>query len=701
MTDVVLLEPPAGGASSGAATGALKPYKGLESFQVEDADLFYGRDREAEQLVARILGARLTVLHAQSGAGKTSLLNARVIPGLEAQGWTAARAIPQTDPVRAVTTTTLLGVLPPPDAERLALQAAWTDLGLPDSMGALLQEYDDLEKDDPRRRRLTAPVKVTTTVPWSGPAIEINAYPVFRRLLRSTVDLERYSSHLSVIRDLGACRSETTVDADTPVSAVVQTLTELASVYPTALERFQPAERSFDRFFWRLVQLYGLHVADFALVLLFDQAEELFTRFVDQPGRQKGMDWRLKWEFFDQLERLIGRRAPSDPVDDVLPVRFVISLRSEYIAQLDPVRSFAWELDSSSFHLGMLSKADAKSAVTGPAGKFDYGYTDDCSTRIVEELAREERYVEPAQLQIVCDKLWSVQGHLIAKAEGVHDRGEKPLIGLATLERLGFTKGILASFVGELLGDWPRDEQLETIELLEPLVTRGGTRNVASREDLVNERFRDVARRDALISRLVAAKILREERRLGGLFIEITHEFLIEPVLKLLKELAADTEYSRFRWALGALQQLAETGQDARSVGALRIGEFLALHDNRDRLQADGWAREVMLRSAVMLAHVIPEYRSPRDVVAVWARNLADVEATEPTLENVCALLSRGARLGPAELRRLEADRGGVHLTQVQARVALRSMLAGAIDAERDAVACWTKKVIDHEQPDA
>ena len=106
-----------------------KPYKGLESFQIEDADFFYGRDREAEQVLAKILCARLTVLHAQSGAGKTSLLNARIIPSLEANGWTAVRTIPQNDPIQAVTTTVLLHVLPAPLAERQALENCWVDLG--------------------------------------------------------------------------------------------------------------------------------------------------------------------------------------------------------------------------------------------------------------------------------------------------------------------------------------------------------------------------------------------------------------------------------------------------------------------------------------------------------------------------------------------------------------------------------------------
>src|SRR6185436_15640970 len=94
-----------------------KPYKGPESYQIEDGDFFFGRDVQSDQLIAKILSSRLTVLHAQSGAGKTSLLNARVIPGLQSRGWFAVRVLPQNDPIRSTSLTTLHAVLPPPEAE--------------------------------------------------------------------------------------------------------------------------------------------------------------------------------------------------------------------------------------------------------------------------------------------------------------------------------------------------------------------------------------------------------------------------------------------------------------------------------------------------------------------------------------------------------------------------------------------------------
>ena len=60
------------------------PFKGLAPFQDTelDAQLFCGRDREREVIVANLLASRLTVLYGASGVGKTSLLRAAVTPAL-------------------------------------------------------------------------------------------------------------------------------------------------------------------------------------------------------------------------------------------------------------------------------------------------------------------------------------------------------------------------------------------------------------------------------------------------------------------------------------------------------------------------------------------------------------------------------------------------------------------------------------------
>jgi hypothetical protein len=59
------------------------PFVGPVPFEREDADLFFGRTGELRELVSRIVANRVVLLYAPSGAGKTSILNAGVLPILE------------------------------------------------------------------------------------------------------------------------------------------------------------------------------------------------------------------------------------------------------------------------------------------------------------------------------------------------------------------------------------------------------------------------------------------------------------------------------------------------------------------------------------------------------------------------------------------------------------------------------------------
>jgi WD40 repeat protein/Flp pilus assembly protein TadD len=62
------------------------PYKGLLAYRLGDAELFYGRDRAISELLTHLQRNRLTILHAESGAGKSSLLQAGIANRLLGQG---------------------------------------------------------------------------------------------------------------------------------------------------------------------------------------------------------------------------------------------------------------------------------------------------------------------------------------------------------------------------------------------------------------------------------------------------------------------------------------------------------------------------------------------------------------------------------------------------------------------------------------
>jgi hypothetical protein len=71
----------------GARRGPEKPYKFLDSYGLDDAPIFFGREREARVLLSDVVVNRLVVLFAPSGTGKTSLINAGVRPRLHQKGY--------------------------------------------------------------------------------------------------------------------------------------------------------------------------------------------------------------------------------------------------------------------------------------------------------------------------------------------------------------------------------------------------------------------------------------------------------------------------------------------------------------------------------------------------------------------------------------------------------------------------------------
>jgi hypothetical protein len=78
------------------------PYKFLDYYRAEDADIFCGRDTESQVVKRLILSHRLLTLFGPSGAGKTSLLLAGVLPQLAAEEYRHVYVRALDDPLPAM-----------------------------------------------------------------------------------------------------------------------------------------------------------------------------------------------------------------------------------------------------------------------------------------------------------------------------------------------------------------------------------------------------------------------------------------------------------------------------------------------------------------------------------------------------------------------------------------------------------------------
>lgn len=61
------------------------PYVGPRPFSRSESDSFFGREAEARELLSLVVSERLVLFYGQSGAGKSSLINTRLIPQLQAR----------------------------------------------------------------------------------------------------------------------------------------------------------------------------------------------------------------------------------------------------------------------------------------------------------------------------------------------------------------------------------------------------------------------------------------------------------------------------------------------------------------------------------------------------------------------------------------------------------------------------------------
>jgi len=686
-----------------------KPYKGPESFGCEDAQLFFGRDDETRSLLGLILSTRAALLYAPSGAGKTSILNARIVPQLETEGWTPVLVRPQENPLKAIHSAVLWASILHPEVEAEAIERTYAALvpgttsRLP--LGELLNLYDRLEIGDPRRRGLLAPVGCRPLRVTGAPVAAIAEWvPLFSRLLRASYTLERFNDDVAALSQAAEEESATppvAVDEATDVFDLISHLRSPSSItaHETALSELTVRTAGLESFFQRVCG-FGLTLhRDFGIVLILDQFEEVFTRFYDPspvkpvlPAGREIPDWRLRWQLFDEL-RDAYRATLQGEQTRPLPIRFVFSIREEYIGQLGPLRSFMPDLDDDSYRLGLLTIAQASSAVRDPARCYGYDYADRCFEDIIAGLTKENRYIEPAHLQIVCDRLWEAVGKtLIGSSPPSCECTPLPLIRREDFAREDGVAGILRSFLGRVLQDLGPVKRIVALEILAHLITQGRTRTIVDRRSLVEISHRDVSERQAVIDYLTNRAIVRTEMRLGGEFVEVTHEFLIEPILEEVREhLTASADYQNFSLALNGLEHYIKLDFRASRMNLPSLQEFERIHSERHRVGWDRASRELMLRTSIVRG-------CTPDVIQEWMHRYADSTDGRGSFDDVLERLERGVRLSIADWRVLNDATESVPRSPQALDAMMRAAIRWAKDSEKDRVLYWTKERISLEE---
>ena len=84
----------------------LNPYPGLRAFKPSESYLYFGRERQTDELMRRLSGTHFLSVVGTSGSGKSSLVRAGLLPGLyggfmvqAGSVWRTATLRPGADPI--------------------------------------------------------------------------------------------------------------------------------------------------------------------------------------------------------------------------------------------------------------------------------------------------------------------------------------------------------------------------------------------------------------------------------------------------------------------------------------------------------------------------------------------------------------------------------------------------------------------------
>jgi conflict system STAND superfamily ATPase/SIR2-like protein len=251
------------------------------------------------------------------------------------------------------------------------------------------------------------------------------------------------------------------------------------------------------------------------IVVFFDQFEEFFLYAVrdELPKAQR---------FVASIARLLE--------DEDTPIHVVFALREEFLGEMDFFREAIPTIfhADSNLRLRWFERAQARAAITGPVdGRID----PDLERRLIADLAAtgrsaggpEERPIEPAQLQIVCDTIWR---------RSARRNGSLTLDDYLKLATPGH-----GGTVAQQILDLRLAEQLEQLEkhelelldrVLDKLRTDRGTKWVREVNELAEAVGATRKEVSDLLQRLRQASLVRVEPRGRSVLVELVHDYLAE-----------------------------------------------------------------------------------------------------------------------------------------------------------------------------
>lgn len=242
-------------------------------------------------------------------------------------------------------------------------------------------------------------------------------------------------------------------------------------------------------------------------VVFIDQFEEIFLSIGD----------KTRSEFEGQVSECIRPKS--------MDAFFVLSLREDYTPELNDLRLLKQNTHLF-YRLKSLSKEAAREAIVLPAQVFGVTYAEGLVEQLITEL-EVGGFVEPAQLQIVCDSLFNKR------------QVTDPLITSELYCDLGGTRRILADFVDDVLQPLHADDRELAKQVLCSMVTSQFTRTSKSIDDLyllLKDNLKEERLSfQELVAYLVNHRLIQRITEVRVESYELSHEYLIGKIKDWIK----------------------------------------------------------------------------------------------------------------------------------------------------------------------
>jgi uncharacterized protein YjbI with pentapeptide repeats len=260
--------------------------------------------------------------------------------------------------------------------------------------------------------------------------------------------------------------------------------------------------------------------ADRYPLLIFDQFEELITLFEEAPRGKAAKAANARQKAILHLVVDLLR-------DPELPVKLLFSFREDYLAKLTKLFVLSPDLQNQYLRLTPPKTDLLHDIIRGPFERpelkehFGKELSEKLANSLIPKILErtEGDVVNLTEVQIICSQLWQSQRpEQLFRKRGIQ----------------GLLEDYTTNAIDKLAADhlkWP------AIALLGLLVTPSGTRNIVSKDDLIERAHEDDrVERDKLERALHAletkSKLIVREQRHGTSFFEIVSEFLVPWILQ-------------------------------------------------------------------------------------------------------------------------------------------------------------------------